>query len=179
LNEFSKKSVGPKKGKFYLKKIDDLRNQLLEERQKAEKYFSQLQYLQADFDNYEKRVNREREDQVKLSAERIIMPMLSIIDDIEKAIVECKKTTNSDSVLKGLEMILSNFIGILRREGLDEIKASGQPFNPNFHEVVSTIETNKAKENTIIQVIRKGYLLRGKVIRVCMVEIATKSVKKE
>ncbi|MEE9585392.1 MAG: nucleotide exchange factor GrpE [Nitrososphaerales archaeon] len=173
-----KDAGNPRRDKLKLKRrIDELTQQLEAERRKSEDYLTRLKYIQADFENYEKRVKREREDIVKMSSEHIVTRMLVILDDLEMAVAEGRKLKSSEGVVKGLEMILTNLLDIFRQEGVAKIEAMGKAFDPSKHEAASFIDTDKVEENTVVRELRKGYLLNGKVIRASMVEVARKPVK--
>lgn len=161
-----------------LKRITELNKQLKTEKEKSEDYVSRLKYLQADFENFEKRVNREREDIVKMSSERVVTKLLTIQDDLELAISESQKMKVSERVSKGLSMILINLRDVLSQEGVVEIDALGKVFDPSKHEVVSFLESEKLKENTVVSELRKGYILNGKVIRPSTTEVTRKPVKR-
>jgi molecular chaperone GrpE len=161
-----------------IKRINDLSKQLETEKEKSEEYVSRLKYLQADFENFEKRVNREREDIVKMSSERIVTKLLTIQDDLELAVSESQKMKVSERVSKGLSMILGNLHDVFSQEGVVEIDALGKTFDPSKHEAVSFLESNKLKENTVVSELRKGYILNGKVIRPSTTEVTRKPVKR-
>lgn len=161
-----------------IKRINDLSKQLETEREKSEEYVSRLKYLQADFENFGKRVNREREDIVKMSSERIVTKLLTIQDDLELAVSESQKMKVSERVSKGLSMILGNLRDVFRQEGVVEIDALGKTFDPSKHEAVSFLESNKLKDNTVVSELRKGYILNGKVIRPSTTEVTRKPVKR-
>jgi molecular chaperone GrpE len=159
------------------KLVSELAERLEEEKQKSEDYLSQLKYLQADFDNFEKRMKRDREEIIKTSTIGIIAKLLPISDELELAIFEGKKNLNSESVVKGSELILTNLFDILKQEGVERIITEGQKLDPQNHEAVSFIETEEFEENTIVRELRKGYLLNNLVVRPAMVEVAKKPVK--
>lgn len=172
-----KKAVPPQNEELVLRKrVDELSEQLDIEEKKSLEYFTRLKYLQADFENFEKRIKREHENLVNLSAERVILKILTILDEIEMAVKESQKTKNSIHIVKGLDMILTNLNKILRQEGVVRIDALGQPFDPLKHEVTSFIETAEMKENIIVKELRTGYLLNNKVIRVSSVVVSRNSL---
>lgn len=158
-------------------RVDDMVKELEAERKRSEEYLTRLKYLQADLENYEKRVKREREEMVKMSSERIIKRMLGILDEMELAVAESRKMNSAGGVVKGVEMILTNLVDALKEEGVVKIEAVGNPFDPLWHEAVSFVETDEVEDNMVVQELRKGYLLNGKVIRTSMVEVARKTVK--
>lgn len=159
------------------RKIEELSQSLEAERKRADEYLTRLRYMQADFENFEKRVRREREDLVKMSGERIIAKMLPLLDELQIALVESRKLKDAGAFIKGLEMILANLLDLLRQEGVEEIEALGLKFDPLKHEVVSFIETDSVEENTVVKELRRGYLLHGRVIRPSVVEVAKKPLK--
>ncbi|MCP8310965.1 MAG: nucleotide exchange factor GrpE [Candidatus Methylarchaceae archaeon HK01B] len=160
-------------------RLDEMRKALEEERSKAEDYLNHLRYLQADFDNYKKRVDRDMLELVKYGNERLIVKLLDTVDDLERAILSGKEAKGKDALLKGVEIVLKELKDTLGKEGLEEIDAVGDVFNPNLHDAVDRIETNDYPNNTIAEEIRKGYLLNGKLIRPSMVKVAVNSLDKE
>ncbi|MEM2873823.1 MAG: nucleotide exchange factor GrpE [Nitrososphaerales archaeon] len=158
--------------------LEELRKALKEEHDRAEDYLNKLKYLQADFENFQKRVNREMHDLVKYGNERLIVKLLNIVDDLERSIKFSKESDNKESLIEGVEMVLRSLKEILRKEGLEEIEAVGKNFDPNLHEAVAHVQTNDYPVNTVIEEIRKGYLLNGKLIRPSMVKVALGLSKK-
>jgi molecular chaperone GrpE len=152
--------------------IDELRKALNEEHNRAEEYLNRLKYLQADFENFQKRVNREILDLVKYGNERLIVKLLSVIDDLERAIKSGKESNGKDALLDGIKLVLKELMYILKKEGLDQIDTIGKSFDPNLHEVIEYIEMKDCPENRIVEEIRKGYLLNGRLIRPSMVKVA-------
>jgi len=151
--------------------------ELEEERKKSTEYITRLKYLQADFDNYEKRMKRDREDMVKMSSERIVLRILGILDDLELAVIESSKIANASSIVKGLEMINLNIKEILKDEGVATIECIDRKLDPIKHEAISFVESSEFDDNVIVRELRKGYLLNGKVIRPSIVEVSRKTVK--
>ena len=162
--------------KSRLSKTKKLEKALTEEREKANECRNRLMYLQADFENYRKRTERRMDEVARFSNEKIIVNLLSIIDEMEMAIQAGKKTKNKKALLKGIEMILKKIYTILELEGLVKIESVGKIFDPKLHEVFQKVPTKDYDENIIIDEIRKGFMLRGKVIRPSMVKTATRVV---
>jgi molecular chaperone GrpE len=158
--------------------LEELRKALKEERDRAEDYLNKLKYLQADFENYQKRINKQMLDLVKYGNERLIVELLNIVDDLERTIKSSKETDNKESLMKGVGMVLKNLKEILRKEGLEEIEAVGKNFDPNLHEAIAHVQTDDYPTNTVIEEIRKGYLLNGRLIRPSMVKVALSLNKK-
>lgn len=149
---------------------ESLVKMLAGERAKAEEYFSRLARMQADFDNYRKRVAKEREDLVKYAGEQIITALLPVIDNLERALAA--RDGEHGKLAEGVEMIARQISDILAREGLELIPTVGEQFNPEVHEAVMREEGGEHPENTVIEEFRKGYTLKGKIIRPAMVKVA-------
>lgn len=129
----------------------------------AEQRLEQLKYLQADFDNYRKKFDREREDIVKFANESLVKEFLPILDDFEAAL----KTDKS----KGLYALYSKILKVLESSGLRSIDALGKEFDPHLHEALLRAKS-PTPEGTIIDELRKGYSLKGKVIRPSGVKVS-------
>lgn len=152
--------------------IETLKKLLDEERKKSEEYLIRLKYLQADFENYLKRVKREIEEAIDISKGKLIQKLLNIIDNLELALKTGLESKNLDALIKGVELTLNEFRSILEEEGLTSIKALGEKFNPNFHEAVGHIEVSDPPEGIVVEELRKGYMFKGKVIRPSMVKVS-------
>ena len=149
-----------------LKNLEALR----EEAKKSKEYYEQLLRVSAEFDNFRKRREKEMQDFLKFGQEEFIVKFLPVLDEMEKVIDE--KNVTPKTLLKGMGLIQKNLFSILTSEGLERQKVIGKPFDPLYHEVVETVDSKKHKENEIVEEIRPGYLLRGKVVRPAMVKIA-------
>src|SRR6185436_5544730 len=126
---------------------------------------------QAEFENYKKRIERERSDFVQFASAELIKELLNALDSFELAIRNSKA---DDQSLRGFELIYKQLLDTMGRFGLKAIEVKGQKFDPNFHQAVATTPTDDVEENTIIEELRKGYLLNGRLLRPAMVNVATK-----
>ena len=141
-----------------------------EENQYKERYL----YLQADFDNYKKRMNKQTRDTVKWANEKLIRSLLPLVDDFERAVSATKQSQDIESVISGTEMLLTNFQKTLQETGVTEINTIGEQFDPRLHEAVDRVETLDHAEGTIIEELRKGYLFHDHSIRPSMVRVAVR-----
>lgn len=141
---------------------------LLEERKEKELYKDRLLRFQADFDNYKRRVIKEREKTVEQANRNLMEGLLPIIDNLERAI----SSKPEDELFVGVAMILRQLMEHLKTEGLEEIEALGKIFDPCYHEAVERVETEDCEEETIVQVLQKGYCFKGEVIRAAVVKVA-------
>lgn len=133
----------------------------------------------AEFENFRKRINLERESWIKHSTQRLILKICDVYDSLERAIETGVEKHKFESFLKGIELIHSQFKTVLDSEGVEKVSPINQEFDPNYHEALSTIHSNK-KEGTVIGVIQNGYLLKDKLIRPARVSVSKgKKEKKE
>ena len=152
---------------------------LKEDAEKAAEYWDKLLRLQADFDNYRKRSERERLEFSKFANEGIILEVLNVLDDLERA-VDLTESKHQDfpAFLKGIEMILSHLYELLKENGVTAIQAEGKPFDPHFQEALMQAENNDLPEHTVIEELQKGYLLNDRVIRTSKVKVSKKTENK-
>ena len=132
-----------------------------------------LQRLQAEFENYKKRIEKELSNFAKIANKETIKKLLPIIDDFELALKNCRA---KDDFYKGIELIYSHLIDALHSQGLKHIECVGKKFDPYYHEALLTEESDK-EDNMILEELQKGYVLNDKVIRHSKVKVAKK--KKE
>ena len=138
--------------------IDDLKTELKE---KEDKYLR----LFAEFENYKKRTTKERIELYKTAGQEVIGSLLPVLDDFSRAIKESKKMKNSADFV-GLELIFNKFNDILKTNGLLDLEVNeGDSFNPDLHEAISQIKTDKKNSGKIIDIIEKGYKMGDKIIR--------------
>jgi molecular chaperone GrpE len=130
---------------------------------------NKLARLQADFQNYKKRSDREREQSVSYGVEAVIVGLLPVVDNFQRAISTCEDKTNG--FFQGVEMIEKQLLDLLSSNSVQEIPALGEKFDPNLHHAVSVMESDIDPE-IVIEVLQKGYILNDKVIRPAMVIVS-------
>ncbi len=151
--------------------VDTLKSQLEEKTKQCEENYNKFLRMQADFDNYKKRMIREREELYFTSLERVITDVLPIIDNMERAITAFIKDNLDNNYVDGVDMIYKQLLAVLEKNGLKEIEAAGQEFDPNLHHAVMQVAGTAEEENKIKEVLQKGYFLGSKVIRPAMVQV--------
>lgn len=145
---------------------------LLQEKQEQ---YERLLRVQADFDNYRKRVQKEQANLLRYGSESALREILPIIDNIELAVDSARSHNNSDSQLReGIEMILSQFFNTLEKLGVKPIETVEHPFDPNKHDALLRVYAPEAEENAVVNEIRKGYYLHDKVLRPAQVTVGTR-----
>jgi len=126
--------------------------------------------LAADFQNFRKRVEKEKGDIYAYANEKIVVDLLDVIDNFERALEHSKD--NSEGFAEGMNMIFKQFKGVLEKSGVEEMIAIGELFDPNVHHAVLTENSVEYDSGKVTQVLQKGYLLNKKVIRPAMVKVA-------
>lgn len=126
----------------------------------------------ADFNNYRRRSREEMDCARRFAIEDIIIRLLPILDNFERAIKTAEEIKDFDALHGGVILILRQLRDVLEREGVKPIEAEGQEFDPNLHEAVMREDTDEYPDNTVIEEFQKGYTLGDKVIRPSMVKVA-------
>ena len=145
------------------------------EKKRSDDYLTRLKYLQADFENLKKRFDREVEQTKNYCNERIVMQLLDVVDELELAVKNGEISTSPDSLIEGVEMTLKKLRKVLEQEGVTAIdNPEGKVFDPSRHNAVAVVEQDDVADGTVLEEIRKGYMMRGKVIRPTIVKVAVK-----
>lgn len=127
-------------------------------------YREHLQRLQAEFENYRKRVLKEQTQAVQLAAKPVIQRLLEVLDDFDLALMHAQDKPDFDRFLHGVELVYAKLIDTLRAEGLERIEAQGKPFDPELHEAL--LQTGSGDGDPVVaDVLRPGYTLKGRVLR--------------
>ncbi|WP_240033893.1 nucleotide exchange factor GrpE [Planococcus salinus] len=127
--------------------------------------------LMADYDNFKRRTKKDRQEAEKFRAQSLLTDLLPVLDNFDRALSVETKSEESASLLKGVKMVQSSLLEAVQREGLEEIKALGEPFDPNFHQAVMQEKDEEAEPGIVLQELQKGYTLKGRVLRPAMVKV--------
>jgi molecular chaperone GrpE len=144
------------------------RDQLLGERAELR---DQLLRRQADFENFRRRIERERSEFAQYAGMELVGELLPILDNFERAL---KTETSNQDYAKGVELIYQRLFETLKKMGLEPIEAEGRPFDPYVHEAVERAEADGVEDHTVLEVFQKGYNFRGRLLRPAMVKVAVK-----
>ena len=158
------------------REIDFLKGELEKEKEVSEKNLSKLRYLMADFDNYRKQIEKQMESRIQEDRGQLFAKILKIYDDCILALETLKNGQYDSTVISGISGIMTNFEGFMKEEGLVEIETLGTPFDPNVHDAIGFVSNELAPDNTIMEVVRKGYLLNNKVLRPSSVILSKRTV---
>ena len=162
-----------------LNQISQLEDALDHEREKSEDLLRRLQYLQADFENYRKRVEKEMGDVKRLSNERLLSDLLTVKDELDLAFAKIRETKQNPVLLEGVGMIQKRVQNILSKEGVERIPGAGSKFNPEYHEAALRVVSDDEEEGTVLEEVRAGYMLKGRVLRPSIVKVAGKNLLEE
>lgn len=150
---------------------DELRRVKAEIDHLREMYLRKL----AEFDNYRKRIDRERQELRRTAAEGLVSELLPVLDNFERAVQHAEESEPA-AFREGVAMIARQFADILQRSGLETIDPTGQRFDPELHEAVQRIEGSEYAPGSIVGVFSRGYLFGGRLIRPAMVAVAVEPV---
>jgi molecular chaperone GrpE len=150
--------------------LDKVRAQL------AERQDSQLR-LQAEFENYKKRIMKEQSDQLKYAQLPLLKDLTQAMDNLERALghIRSQGSAEAKGLAGGIEMVAKQMADTFERYGLTRVKTQGVPFDPTRHEAVSVVETDQVPENHVLQEFQAGYVLHDRVVRPAMVSVSKKA----
>jgi molecular chaperone GrpE len=155
--------------------IVELKKQLEAEKKRNCDYITRLQYMQADFENLRRRCDRQIQEASQYSNERLIIQLLEVVDELELAVKNAQSSDSAQALIEGVQMTLRRLRKVLEQEGVTAIKSVNEPFDPSKHNAIAAEEQEGIKNCVVIEEIRKGYLMKGKVVRPSMVKVAKPS----
>lgn len=145
--------------------LEKLQAELLEHQQRTLR-------VQADFDNFRRRTQKEKEDLGKYASSKLITELLPVIDNFERALQASEENPEFESFSKGVNMIFRQLESVLATEGLTAMKSVGEPFNPEYHQAIMQVESDEYEEGIVVEEVQKGYMLKDKVLRPAMVKVS-------
>jgi len=155
---------------------DVLREEISRLKQTSESNLTKLRYLLADYDNYRKQIEKQMQAKVESTKAELILKIISIYDDHLRAVNTIENNTCPPGIVDGLIGILKNIETLLKSEGVMEIEAIGTPFDVAVHDAVGYASSEDYAENTVIDVVRKGFMLNKKVLRPSLVILSKKII---
>lgn len=138
----------------------------------SEELRNQLIRLQADFSNYKKRMEKEREGYIDLGVKKLALDILPVIDNLERALKSIEEYANDDEIFKGINLIDDQLLEVLSKNNITEIKANGEKFDPNLHHAVAMVDSEDLESDMIVDVLQKGYQINESVLRPSMVRVS-------
>lgn len=132
--------------------------------------FDRLLRVQAEFENFKKRTQKEREAERKYKAQDLVNDILPVLDNFERAL-QVEKTEETSSLIEGISMVHRQLLDALKNNGVEMIETEGKQFDPNLHHAVMQVEDESYESNQIVEELQKGYMLKDRVIRPAMVKV--------
>ncbi len=154
-------------------KVSELQETLALEKSKSADLLRRMQYLQADFENYRKRVEKEIGDVRRYGNERLLSDLLTVKDELELAYAKAQESKQNPVIVDGVGMILKRLQTLLSKEGVERVPGVGSKFNPDYQEAALRVASDE-EEGTVVEEVRPGYTLKGKVLRASIVKVAEK-----
>ena len=152
--------------------IAELEAALHKAQAEAQENYERLLRISADFDNYKKRVSREKADLIRYGNDELIKELLPVIDNLERALEHASSEGAQEGITGGVEMTLQQFLGILQRFGVTPIATEGEPFDPTKHEAVMEQATGDYEPGHVVAELQRGYLLNDRLVRPAKVVVA-------
>lgn len=156
--------------------ISKLQAGLKERTAETESLNDRLLRLHAEFENYKKRAARERSEFVRFANEGLLLELLPVVDSLEHATATTRSGVDAQGVAEGLDVIRRLFQATLEKAAVKSIEALGHEFDPNFHQAVAQVESTDGRDNIVVEEVRKGYLLEGRLLRPAMVKVSKGAV---
>ena len=148
--------------------VDDKFEQLLTEK---DELFNKFVRLQAEYDNFRKRTQREKAADLKYKSQALVTNLLPVLDDFERALTTASDNESIASFVDGIKIIYRQLNTVIETEGVEVIEAVGEVFDPNLHQAVVTVNDDQYEENVVVEVLQKGYQLKDRVLRPAMVKV--------
>lgn len=160
------------------KDFELLREKFVQQEKETSEYLELLKRMKADFDNYRKRVIKEQTFLVERASQNLIEKLLPTLDNLERAINSSRENTDFQTFLSGVEIIYQQLLEVLKKEGLEPINPCSEPFDPECQEAVLSEVRDDHQDETVLEVLEKGYRLKGVLLRPAKVKVC-RSFNKE
>jgi molecular chaperone GrpE len=155
--------------------LETLRQEIAAKEQEAKKNYDRFLRQVAELENFKKRSAREREEVSRFANESLIKDLLSVVDNLERAVAHASGGGNGKPIVEGVEMVLKGLLDVLAKHGVAQISAIGQPFDPAKHEAIAQVESATAEPNSVVEELHPGYMLRDRLLRPALVSVAKAS----
>ena len=179
LSQQHKKRLKPH-GKSRRKDDDQLKtltDALNLEKKRSQEYLTRLKYMQADFENLKKRLEKQMKEVEAHCNERLIVDLLEVVDELNVAVESGGSSNCSERIVQGVQMTLKKLRKLLEKEEVSPIECVGEPFDPSKHLATAKIVKKDVEEGKVVEEVRKGYIMKGKVIRPSIVKVSVKPSK--
>lgn len=147
------------------------------EKRRSQEYLTRLKYMQADFENLKKRLEKQMKEVEAHCNERLIVDLLEVVDELNVAVESGGSSNCSERIVQGVQMTLKKLRKLLEKEEVSPIECVGEPFDPSKHLATAKIVKEDVEEGKVVEEVRKGYIMKGKVIRPSIVKVSVKPSK--
>lgn len=147
------------------------------EKKRSQEYLTRLKYMQADFENLKKRLEKQMKEVEAHCNERLIVDLLEVVDELNVAVESGGSSNCSEIIVQGVQMTLKKLRKLLEKEEVSPIESVGEPFDPSKHLATAKIVKKDVEEGKVVEEVRKGYIMKGKVIRPSIVKVSVKPSK--
>jgi len=154
---------------------EEMMAQIKAAEEEAKTHYDKLLRVMAEFENYRKRIEREKTEQARFANQNVVSDLVLPLDDLDRVIEHLPKDATDEikAISEGIELVRNHMLTALSKHGLTPVEVSpGQPFDPALHEAVSHVQSEEYPEGSIVQVMRKGYQLHDRLIRAPMVSVS-------
>lgn len=151
--------------------VDELQKRIDEKKKEYEELYDRFLRATADFENFKKRAEKEKIDRIKFANEDLVRELLPVVDNLERALTSSESSEDTESIRKGIEIILEQVLKTLKKFGLVSYASLGEKFDPTRHEAVEQVESTEHEASTIIHELQKGYFLNGRLLRPALVAV--------
>ena len=152
--------------------VTEVDSQTVELQKQLDEAGQKLLRVQADFDNFRRRTQKEKEELAKYASSKLVENLLPAVDNFDRAIAASASVQDYEALAKGVDMIFRQLMSTMEAEGLITMETVGQPFNPEYHQAVMTVETDEYEEGIVVEELQKGYMIKDRVIRPAMVKVS-------
>lgn len=151
----------------------EMEAELASAKEEAKTHYEKLLRAMADFENYRKRVDRDKQDLVRYANEELIRELLSVLDHLDQAMSHIKQSSNEEAknLALGVELVGKQLVGALEKFGLKSVDAIGEQFDPKLHEALQMVDAEGVEPGTILEQHRRGYVLNGRLLRPALVGV--------
>jgi molecular chaperone GrpE len=154
--------------------IEELQKSIEEKEETIKTLQDRMLYLQAEFENYKKLKNKEKQEILMFGNELLIKELLPVLDNLEMALGHASKTEDFKGIEEGVRITLNEFLKVLEKSGIKKVDALGKKFDPNMHEALYQEERDDMEPDTVVSELQKGYILNGRLIRPSRVTVSKK-----
>jgi molecular chaperone GrpE len=153
-------------------KIKELTKLLEEKASEADENYQRFLRTCAELENFKKRAEREKSEAIKFSNEGLLKELITVLDNLERAIHHADETHNTESLREGVKLTMDELLKTLQKFGLEQVSAVGDKFDPNKHEAIAVIESSEHEEGTVIGEFQKAYFLKERLLRPARVTVS-------